>query len=147
MCFEEVYNKIQKDSRLYQSLEALNEENINAFMNDKRNPRAIKFSKEHNEKIRQMVKDKFGSGAAKKMKAIQEQRNREADEEMGKRGASVFCFSYPTLKKTIAAVFVILLVTGITISTEAFRQPIVKLVMDIQKEFTGISADDTLSKT
>ena len=133
-----------KEPRLYQSLEALNEENINAFMNDERNPRTIRFSKEHDKKIRQVVKEKFGSEAAKKIKAIQDQRNRAADEEAGKRGADGFYFLNPRFKKVIAAVLIVFLITGITMSTEAFRQPIVKLFMDIQKEFMGVTADETI---
>lgn len=133
------------EPRLYQSLEALNEENINAFMNDKRNPRTIRFSKEHDKKIRQVVKEKFGSEAAKKMKAIQDQRNRAADEEAGKRGAAGFYFLNSRLKKVVAAVFVVFLITGITMSTEAFRRPIAKLLMDIQKEFMEVTVDETIS--
>jgi len=136
---------IRKDSRLYQSLEALNEENINAFMNA--DPRTIRYSKEHDNKIRQMIKKEFGSEAAMKMEASQKQRNRASDEEeASKRGFAGFYYLYPRFKKAIAAVLIAFLVIGITMGTEAFRVPIVKLVTDLQKEFMGIKVDETISE-
>jgi len=138
---------IRKDSRLYRSLEALNEENINVFMNAERNPRTIRYSKEHDNKMRQMIKEQFGSEAAMKMEALQKQRNKAADgDKASKRGFTGFYYLHPRFKKAIAAVLIVFLVTGITMSTEAFRQSIIKLMMDIQKDFIGIAVDDTISE-
>lgn len=145
MCFEDDV-KTSKDSKLYQSLEALNEENINKFMNEECNSRTMRFSKEHDDKMRQMVQEKFGPEAAEKMKEIQDRRNKATDEETGKPNITRFNLLNSRLKKAIAAALVFFLVTGITMSTEAVRTPIIKLITDMQKEFTGISVDETITE-
>ena len=131
--------RMSKDAKLYKGLEELNEEKIEVLMEtDGREP---EFSKEHDAKMRQMVEERFGQEAAERMSEIQMTRQKADDDEKWTKQNGKLYQIYPRFKKIAAAVLIVVMLGAITMSTEAFRVPIVNFIMNFQKEFMGVSVE------
>ena len=137
--------RMSKDAKLYKGLEELNEEKIKVLMEtDGREP---EFSKEHDAKMRQMVEERFGPEAADRMSEIQMTRQKADDDEKWTKQNGKLYHIYPRFKKIAAAILIVFMLGAITMSTEAFRVPIVNFIMNFQKEFMHISVEQSETYT
>lgn|GEM_PF-638461 len=131
--------RMSKDAKLYKGLEELNEEKIKVLMEAA--DQEPEFSKEHDAKMRQMVEERFGPEAAEKMSEIQMTRQKADDDEKRTKQNGKLYQIYPRFKKIAAAILIVFMLGAITMSTEAFRVPIVNFIMNFQKEFMGVSVE------
>jgi len=133
--------RMSKDAKLYKGLEELNEEKIKVLMET--GDQEPEFSKEHDAKMRQMVEERFGPEAAEKMSEIQMTRQKADDDEKWTKQNGKLYHIYPRFKKIAAAILIVFMLGAITMSTEAFRVPIVNFIMNFQKEFMHISVEQS----
>jgi len=133
---------ISKDSKLYNALVALNDENIQKLIEEGDGEELI-FSEEHNQKIQQLIGERFGPEAVIKMVKIQESRNGGRVKASEKHNVRKSCHFYPGMKKIAAAILVFGLLLAVPMSTEAFRQSIMNFILDVQKEFVAVNVVDS----
>jgi len=134
---------ISKNSKLHKALEALNDEDIQKLMEEGDEEESA-FSEEHNQKMQQMIGEQLGPEAAKRMQAIQKLREADRnDKSSNKHDSGKSHHVYPRMKKVAAAVLAFVLLFTITMSTEAFRLPIVNFIMNVQKEFMAVNVEES----
>ena len=134
---------ISKNSKLHKALEALNDEDIQKLMEEGDEEESA-FSEEHNQKMQQMIGEQLGPEAAKRMQAIQKLREADRnDKASNKHNSGKSHHVYPRMKKVVAAVLAFVLLFTITMSTEAFRLPIVNFIMNVQKEFMAVNVEES----
>jgi len=68
------------------------------------------------------------------------------DEKWTKQNGKLYHI-YPRFKKIAAAILIVFMLGAITMSTEAFRVPIVNFIMNFQKEFMSISVEQSETYT